>query len=151
MQLEPNTEILVLEEKITETIPGYQRDRFGAKPTPLFEQSVCVEVLNVEQHGCSNCCTSLAVDVIRRCFLQPSSTIAALKADPKMAKAFKLLLTIVVLESWLPGFAQESGQKILQSAPAIPPQPKPQSEAEGPSYTFKTVSSIIVVDHGASC
>jgi len=55
-------------------------------------------------------------------------------------------LTMFFLAGWALCFAQESGQEIRQSVPALPPQPTPQSEAAGPSFTFKTVSSIVVVD-----
>src|SRR5215472_94971 len=56
-----------------------------------------------------------------------------------------LPLTVLFLATCAIGAAQEGEQGSRQPLASPPPQATPQREAEGPSYTFKTVSSIVVV------
>lgn len=56
-----------------------------------------------------------------------------------------LPLTVLFLATCVIGAAQEGEQGSRQPLASPPPPATPQREAEGPSYTFKTVSSIVVV------
>jgi hypothetical protein len=63
-----------------------------------------------------------------------------------MKLLLRRILLVSVLVSSVLCFAQQDGQDIHQTAPVPSLQPSNQSEAEAPSFTFKAVTSVVIVE-----